>query len=431
MNDTLDTLEEGDTAPRTRSWPWIVFPALFALALLAAALGPDALLNRSPAGEPVLSVDLNSPDPLGAEPLPDLDLTDATLDEEALIDVSREEAMEINAAVPLSDVPVIAASPFASGLQDSDRDRARTCLAIAAIYEAGSDPGDQMPVMQVVLNRVRHPAFPNGVCDVVFQGAERSTGCQFSFTCDGSMARTQPPQSTLAKAKGLAEYMLVEGVDDRVGHATHYHTDWVVPYWSAKLNKVAKVGTHIFLSWPGGWGQKRAFNAAPSASEGMVPQLANYSLAHSGEEGRIELDADEWADLNALDPDFLTGDLAGTTSGGGASASAPAPQEFVIPTKMLAFSNGMTPGRWSLDAAGICGDLPACRVVGWSDSARSPGQVTPGALAGSPPDLVFVQDLRNRVQTAYWDCGKWTRAGTSKCLGSASDTVALVKGSKL
>ncbi|MEM7701064.1 MAG: cell wall hydrolase [Pseudomonadota bacterium] len=431
MTDDLNIIEDDGAASKTRTWPWIVFPTLLALALLAAALGPDLVLMRPPAGEPVLSVDLSKSDPLPTNPLPDLDLVEATLDEEALIDVSREEAKTINAAVPLSDVPVVAASPFASGLEDADRDRARTCLAIAAIYEAGSDPGDQMPVMQVVLNRVRHPAFPNSVCDVVFQGSERSTGCQFSFTCDGSMTRTRPPESTLAKAKGLAEYMLVEGVDDRVGHATHYHTDWVVPYWSAKLNKVTKVGTHIFLSWPGGWGQKRAFNAAPSAAEGMVAQLANYSLAHSGEEGRIELDAEEWADLNALDPDFLTGELAGAPSGGGSAAAAPARKEFVIPTKTLTFSAGMTPGRWSLDAAGACGDLPACRVVGWSDPARSPGQVTPGALAGAPPDLVFVQDLRNRVQTAYWDCGKWTRAGTSKCLGSASDTVALVNGSKL
>ncbi|PCJ46186.1 MAG: DNA gyrase subunit A, partial [Gammaproteobacteria bacterium] len=40
---------------------------------------------------------------------------------------------------------------------------------------------------EVVLNRVGHKAFPNTVCSVVFQGAERVTGCQFSFTCDGSM----------------------------------------------------------------------------------------------------------------------------------------------------------------------------------------------------------------------------------------------------
>ena len=44
---------------------------------------------------------------------------------------------------------------------------------------------------QVILNRVRDPNFPASVCGVVYQGAERVTGCQFSFTCDGSLAR--PP----------------------------------------------------------------------------------------------------------------------------------------------------------------------------------------------------------------------------------------------
>lgn len=428
MSEPEASAEEFE-GPKTRTWPWIVGPALFSLALLAAALRPDLLRLQPPEGKPVLTVDIRGGDALDTMPLPQLELADVTVDEAALVDVPRDEAKRINAGVPISDVPIVAASAFASSLEDTDRDRARACLAIAAIYEAGSDPNDQMPVMQVVLNRVRHPAFPNSVCDVVFQGSERSTGCQFSFTCDGSMTRTRPPESTLAKAKGLAEWMLVQGVDERVGHATHYHTDWVVPYWSAKLNKVAKINTHIFLSWPGGPGQKRAFRAAPSSTEGQVPQMAGYAIAHSEEGSRIDLEAEEWADLNAMDPDFLD-------SEGGASASVAVQQsaarrEFVIPTKRLGFVAGMTPGRWSLDAAGACGDLPACRVVGWADPARAPSRINEATVSQSPPDLVFVQDLRNRVQTAYWDCSKWSRAGTSKCLGSTSDRVALVNGSRL
>src|SRR3546814_18161788 len=72
-----------------------------------------------------------------------------------------------------------------------DRARALTCLADAVYYEAASESdAGQRAVAQVVLNRVRHPAFPATVCGVVFQGSERASGCQFSFACDGAMART-------------------------------------------------------------------------------------------------------------------------------------------------------------------------------------------------------------------------------------------------
>ncbi|MGJ3626051.1 cell wall hydrolase [Sphingomonas sp. MMS24-JH45] len=85
--------------------------------------------------------------------------------------------------------------------------------------------------MQVVLNRLRHPAFPKTVCGVVFQGAERSTGCQFTFTCDGALAR-QPSPLAWDRARKVAAAALAGAVYRPVGYATHYHTDWVVPYWS-------------------------------------------------------------------------------------------------------------------------------------------------------------------------------------------------------
>ncbi|MFN5901342.1 MAG: cell wall hydrolase, partial [Novosphingobium sp.] len=71
-----------------------------------------------------------------------------------------------------------------------DRSRALQCLAAAVYYEARSESDvGQRAVAQVVLNRVAHPSYPNTVCGVVYQGSERTTGCQFSFTCDGSLAK--------------------------------------------------------------------------------------------------------------------------------------------------------------------------------------------------------------------------------------------------
>ncbi|MCZ3110870.1 cell wall hydrolase, partial [Acinetobacter baumannii] len=67
--------------------------------------------------------------------------------------------------------------------------RAIDCMAAAVLYEAGDDAVGQRAVAQVVINRVRHPAFPKTICAVVFQGSDRATGCQFTFTCDGALVR--------------------------------------------------------------------------------------------------------------------------------------------------------------------------------------------------------------------------------------------------
>lgn len=150
-----------------------------------------------------------------------------------------------------------AAQPFHFAGTPADRLRARTCLAAAMFYEAGDDPVGQLAVGQVVLNRVRHPAFPPSVCGVVTQGSDRATGCQFTFTCDGALAR-RPSGSAQARALAHAGFMLDGMTFAGVGLATHYHTVDVYPWWSPRLEKIARVGAHLFFRWPGYWGSARA-----------------------------------------------------------------------------------------------------------------------------------------------------------------------------
>lgn len=166
-----------------------------------------------------------------------------------------------NAAVPFVKGPVTPAPRFAFKGSPEDRHRATECLALAAMAEAGASDIGQRAVMQVVLNRVRHPAFAKTVCGVVFQGSERATGCQFTFTCDGSLARRYSDSAWL-QARIRAGEALGGYVFKPVGLATHYHTDWVYPYWSPELDKLAKIETHLFFRWPGFWGTKSAFSAA-------------------------------------------------------------------------------------------------------------------------------------------------------------------------
>ncbi|MEL6977689.1 MAG: cell wall hydrolase [Pseudomonadota bacterium] len=127
--------------------------------------------------------------------------------------------------------------------------RARTetrCLAEAIYFEArGESLRGQAAVAEVVLNRVESRFWPNTVCGVVNQGSERTTGCQFSYTCDG-IEDVVRPGSAWTQAQDLAVFMLRGGPRRITGRATHYHADYVDPPWAKTMERTATVETHIF-----------------------------------------------------------------------------------------------------------------------------------------------------------------------------------------
>ena len=129
-----------------------------------------------------------------------------------------------------------------------------------------------------MLNRVRHPAFPSSVCGVVYEGSTRVTGCQFTFTCDGSMER-RPVPALWNRARQVAAEMLNGAVYAPVGHATHYHANYVVPYWASSLVKTSVEGAHIFYRWAGNWGRAAAFSDRWSGSEGNPAKLRLAALS--------------------------------------------------------------------------------------------------------------------------------------------------------
>jgi len=158
-----------------------------------------------------------------------------------------------------ADSSIRPARPFLSAGTGTDRARALQCLTTAIYYEAATEPDDgQKAVAQVILNRVSHPAFPNTVCGVVYQGSERR-GCQFSFACDGSMARA-PSRQYWARAQRVAQAALSGNVFAPVGLATHYHTYAVTPSWNKSLVMTGVYGAHFFHRWKGYWGTAAAFS---------------------------------------------------------------------------------------------------------------------------------------------------------------------------
>jgi spore germination cell wall hydrolase CwlJ-like protein len=209
----------------------------------------------------------------------------------AVRQVAPGEAQKLNASLPLASGPNPAAAPFILQADSKTYARALECLTQAIYYEAAREPEEgQRGVAQVVLNRMRHPAYPASVCAVVYQGAERPTGCQFSFTCDGSLARG-PMRGYWDRARKVAGEALKGYVHAPVGNATHYHADYVMPYWAPTLVKNAVIGSHIFYRWPGGWGQPSAFSQKWVRRESDPKLLRTAALAAEARHDAAELAA--------------------------------------------------------------------------------------------------------------------------------------------
>jgi hypothetical protein len=178
-------------------------------------------------------------------------------------------AFAANAALALAKAPNPA--PRSVVLRASsaiDQMRSLDCLAEAVYYEARSEGEDgQRAVAQVVLNRVRHPAWPNSVCGVVYQGPMRAGGgCQFTFTCDGSLAQ-RATGPAWERARRIAGEALAGRTFAGVGHSTHYHTHAVFPHWAPRLWKTAVIGSHNFYRLPAGDGMPGAFVQAYAGRE--------------------------------------------------------------------------------------------------------------------------------------------------------------------
>ncbi|HYI63898.1 MAG TPA: cell wall hydrolase [Allosphingosinicella sp.] len=287
--------------------------------------------------------------------------------------VSADSALAINAAIPIASLTNPAARPFTlAGSSAADRLRSLDCLTAAIYYEAANEPTEgQRGVAQVVLNRVRHPAWPKTVCGVVFEGARRSTGCQFSFSCDGSLRRA-PMASHWQRARQVAEAALNGYVYAPVGWATHYHANYVVPYWAPSLVKSANVGMHIFYRWRGGWGRPTAFGGRyagvepaiawrggfgqPLPSEVQTASLRDALAAQAAAEaeagGSVSVDSFQRAVLRRYEP--LRRDTAGA----------------LISERTRADASLSTSQRWAL--TGEAGSGPPQRQLGRNNAPAAP-----------------------------------------------------------
>ena len=131
----------------------------------------------------------------------------------------------------------------------------QACLANGIYFEARSESvRGQAAVAQVILNCVRNPAYPNSICGVVYQNDSWFNRCQFSFACDGRKKRIDDPAAyktaqDIAMAVTAGKIFIPE-----VGSSTHYYAQYVHPGWARTMQKMTKIGLHIFYrTYGGGW----------------------------------------------------------------------------------------------------------------------------------------------------------------------------------
>lgn len=326
--------------------------------------------------------------------------------------IEPKTAMEINAAVPFSTAPRPAARRFIVTGSPESLARALDCLATAAYYEAGDDTEGQRAVVQVVLNRVRHPSFPKTICGVVFQGSERVTGCQFSFTCDGSIDRHHPSAGAWTRAQAVATAALAGRVYAPIGYATHYHTDWVVPYWSASLDKIAAVKTHLFFRWAGAWGTPRAFYARAEESEPVITRIAAFSKAHLPSPTELAI-GNATAPPAAAEGDqgTINAAIAGSDQLPIFAPTASNPNIFLV-----ALPASIDRERYPALADQACGSRPRCVFMAWKDPSKVPPSLPASTSQLQEIAFHFVRDPVFATPRSRWNCAMIRRPDPQQCL---------------
>jgi spore germination cell wall hydrolase CwlJ-like protein len=368
--------------------------ALAAIVVVLLQLGPTAPEQRTFRAA-------TSP-PAGAIPLEKLPARPETMSQRQMAPLSADEARKRNASVPFADLNPVPARPFRFQGSELDLARATDCLAIAALAEAGGSDAGQRAVIQVVLNRVRHPAFAKTICAAVFQGSQRLTGCQFSFTCDGALKRRYSDDAWTA-ARQRAREAIAGRVYAPVGLATHYHTDWVYPYWSSELEKIARIDTHLFFRWPGFWGTPQALVAIYRGNETAIgalstlPSHTQRTLAAAGA--------------------APTEEAEGTSQ---ASATLSTVGEVVVrhPEGRAFFVhlNGTASAAAALSLAQeLCrAQQRSCRAMGWLERAAVPDDYPVPRAARAKLSFSYVRESGKEI--VFYDCKHFATVPQEQCI---------------
>lgn len=390
---------------------WVI--AVLLLAALAGAIVASQLLRKdaAPRHGPVTA----GPKGIAVPP----NLPGIVMAEEPKI--APEEAKKLNAVQPFVPGAIPSAKPFRLLTNVADLNKAADCLTAAIYYEAGNETVEgQKAVAQVILNRVRHPAYPKTVCGVIFQGSDRKTGCQFTFTCDGAINRV-PSENGWRRANTIARLMLSGAVYAPVGWATHYHTDWVFPSWSAKLDKVRQEGTHLFFRWRAFWGTPAAFRGRYAGNEENQPKLASLSAFHIAPAVATDTGLAGQTINDALLPgeQLPSRPLLIPNEGTAMPPAANGKRMFQNPMgdyHIYLVSRSASPESLLSLSLKACGDRQYCKVMMWTDPAIVPAALPVSDQALSKLSFSYLRNRSTGFEKPLWNCAQFQRSAPGQCI---------------
>lgn len=118
------------------------------------------------------------------------------------------------------------------------------CLAKNIYHESkGESKSGKWAVANVSLNRLAHPAFPDTICDVVYQ---KRKVCEFSWVCDGKRDITQFDEKSWEESKEIAKKAIEKKHVDNTGGALFFHNNKVNPRFHKKRKRTTRIGNHMF-----------------------------------------------------------------------------------------------------------------------------------------------------------------------------------------
>jgi hypothetical protein len=217
------------------------------------------------------------------------------------------------------------------------------------------------------------------------------------------MARV-PSVAGWKRAREIAEAALKGKVFKPVGYSTHYHTNWVVPYWSGTLDKVAGVGTHLFFRWQGWWGTPGAFRGGYAGSEPAVAKLAALSPAHAG-----AADPSLAQDQAALSPEKLAQRGAKQLK-----IVSPGGDAFVVVLDKKVGAN-----QFPALALAACGQKEFCKFMGWTDPRRAPKGFPIEEDQHQALSFSYLRNRSNGFEKMLWNCKEFARPDQSQCMTSS------------
>ncbi|MBN8608125.1 MAG: cell wall hydrolase [Caulobacterales bacterium] len=209
----------------------------------------------------------------------------------SLFESADARAMMVQAVLRGPSAP---AAPEQSAPAEPQIDvRQHACLSQAIYYEArGESQRGQVAVAEVIMNRTRSRAYPNSICGVVYQGSHRATGCQFTFTCDGSLGQ-RPRGRAWDRAQRVATAVMLGYTRPITQGATHYHTHAVNPVWNSGLVETVNVGSHVFYRFPNGSERahyqealarrRGAISSRRSGADTLIPEADDAAAATTTE----------------------------------------------------------------------------------------------------------------------------------------------------